>query len=86
MLFPLLQTEERATVSCSVNQDIHIYIMCFLLLLLLNGEKGLDERKTVKLEKNQLESGSFFNRKKTSCRHLCHCYNFYFFGLLFYVC
>lgn len=37
MLFPLLQTEERATVSCSVNQDIHI--------LLLNGEKGLDERK-----------------------------------------
>ena len=63
MLFPLLQTEERATVSCSVNQDIHIYIMCFLLLL-LNGEKGLDERKTVKLEKNQLESGSFLIEKK----------------------
>lgn len=37
------------------------------LLLLLNGEKGLDERKTVKLREKSIRILSF--NRKTSCRH-----------------
>lgn len=47
--FHCYQTEERATVSCSVNQDIYNNFFS-----LLNGEKRARRKKTVKLREKSI--------------------------------